>query len=91
HVHASQQPELQAVLGASTQAEFEHAAAAAGGVIDRVHDHGRPVGRGFSNDPDRTARAADLTQSNYSLQLVQGRVVVSHLYPYVPHRQLQSA
>jgi hypothetical protein len=62
-----------------------------GGVTDLVHDHGREVGRGFSNDLDQTERPTSLTQSNFSLQFVQGRVVVSHLYPYVPHRQLTTA
>ena len=56
-----------------------------------VHDHGREVGRGFSNDLDQTERATTLTQSNFSLQFVQGRVVISHRYPYVPHRQLMTA
>ena len=67
------------------------AAAVPGGVTDLVHDHGREVGRGFSNDPDQTQRATSLTQSNFSLQFVQGRVVISHLYPYVPHRQFMTA
>jgi hypothetical protein len=62
-----------------------------GGVTDLVHDHGREVGRGFSNDLDQTERPVSVTQSNFSLQFVQGRVVVSHLYPYVPHRELTTA
>jgi hypothetical protein len=83
---------LQAVLAARSRADFDRAAAAVpGGVTDLVHDHGREVGRGFSNDLDQPDRAAMLTQSSFSLQFVQGRVVVSHLYPYVPHRQLTTA
>lgn len=92
HAHVSQRPELQAVLAARTRTQFERAAAAVpGGVTDLVLDHGRQVGRGFSNALDQTSRATALTQSSYSLDFVQGRVVVSHLYPYVPHRQLQLA
>jgi hypothetical protein len=80
------------VLAARSRGDFERAAAALpGGVTDLVHDHGREVGRGFSSDPDQTARSTPLTQSSFSLQFVQGRVVVSHLYPYVPHRQLSTA
>ena len=89
HDSLSERPEFQAVFAARTRGEFERAAAALpGGATDLVHDHGRPVGRGFSNDPDQTERATTLTQSSFSLQFVQGRVVISHLYPYVPHRQL---
>lgn len=92
HDSLVERPEFQAVFAARTRAEFERAAAALpGGVTDLVHDHGRPVGRGFSNDPDQTERATTLTQSSFSLQFVQGRVVISHLYPYVPHRQLTPA
>lgn len=92
HAHVSQRPELQAVLASRTRAEFERAAAAVpGGVTDLVFDHERQVGRGFSNALDQTSRATQLTQSSYSLDFVKGRVVVSHLYPYVPYRQLQSA
>ncbi|MGM9487992.1 hypothetical protein [Ideonella sp. YS5] len=92
HEEISQRPEFQAVLAARTRVDFERAAAAVpGGVTDLVHDHGREVGRGFSNDLDQTERPTSLTQSNFSLQFVQGRVVVSHLYPYVPHRQLTTA
>jgi hypothetical protein len=89
HTHVLQQPQFHAVMAATSRAEFERAAAAVpGGVTDLVHDHGRPVGRGFSNDADQTARPTELTQSNFSLQFVQGRVVVTHIYPYVPHRDL---
>ena len=92
HAHLAQQPQFQAVLAATRRADFERAAAALpGGVTDLVHDHGRPVGRGFSNDLDQTERATELTRSSFSLQFVQGRVVISHLYPYVPHRQLTTA
>ena len=92
HAHVSQQPQFQAVMAATSRAEFERAAAAVpGGVTDLVHDHGREVGRVFSNDPDQTSRPTPLTQSNFSLQFVQGRVVVTHIYPYVPHRQLTTA
>jgi hypothetical protein len=92
HTHVSQQPQFQAVMAATSRAEFERAAAAVpGGVTDLVHDHGRPIGRGFSNDADQTDRPTELTQSNFSLQFVQGRVVVTHIYPYVPHRQLTTA
>ncbi|MGM9487993.1 hypothetical protein [Ideonella sp. YS5] len=92
YTHVSQQPRFQAVMAATSRAEFERAAAAVpGGVTDLVHEHGREVGRGFSNDPDQTARPTPLTQSNFSLQFVQGRVVVTHIYPYVPHRQLTTA
>lgn len=92
HAHVSQRPELQAVLAARTRTQFERAVAAVpGGVTDLVFDHGRQMGRGFSNALDQTERATPLTQSSYSLDFVQGRVVVSHLYPYVPHRQLQPA
>ena len=66
------------------------AAGVPGGVVDRVIEHGRRVGRGFSNDPDQTVRATPLTQSSYSLQFVRGRVVVSHVFPYVPHRELRT-
>jgi hypothetical protein len=87
HTHVSQQPQFQAVMAATSRAEFERAAAAVpGGVTDLVHDHGRPIGRGFSNDADQTDRPTELTQSNFSLQFVQGRVVVTHIYPYVPPR-----
>jgi chromosome segregation ATPase len=92
HTHLSQQPGFQAVLAARTRADFERAAAALpGGVTDLVHDHGRQVGRGFSSDPDQTERPTPLTQSSFSLQFVQGRVVVSHLFPHVPHRQLTTS
>jgi hypothetical protein len=92
HAHLTEQPDFRAVLAARTRAEFEHAAAALpGGVTDLVHDHGRQVGRGFSSAPDQTERPAPLTQSSFSLQFVQGRVVVSHLYPHVPHRQLSTS
>jgi hypothetical protein len=92
HARISEQPEFQAVLAARSRAEFERAAAAVpGGVTDLVHDHGREVGRGFSNDLDQTQRATSLTQSNFSLQFVQGRVVISHLYPHVPHRTFITA
>ncbi len=92
HAALSQRPEFQAVLTAKAPTDFERAAAAVpGGVRDRVFDHGREVGRGFSNDPDQTRRGTPLTQSNYSLQFVRDRVVISHLYPYAPHRQLYSA
>jgi predicted nucleic acid-binding Zn-ribbon protein len=93
HAGLAARPEFQAVLAARTRAEFERAVAhmPGGGVTDLVHDHGRPIGRGFSNDADQTDRPTELTQSNFSLQFVQGRVVVSHLYPYVPHRQLTTA
>ncbi|TXD94431.1 hypothetical protein FUT87_07160 [Mitsuaria sp. TWR114] len=62
-----------------------------GGVTDLVFDHGRQVGRGFSNALDRTERATPLQHSSYSLDFVQGRVVVSHLHPHVPRRTLQVA
>jgi hypothetical protein len=92
HAHASRHPQLQAVLAARNASEFDLAVAALpGGVTDLVFDHHRQVGRGFSNALDRTKRATPLTQSSYSLDFVQGRVIVSHLYPYVPHRQLQPA
>lgn len=92
HAHLSQQPECRALLDAGTQDEFERAAQLLpGGVIDRVHDHGRPVGRGFSNHPDQTTEPVDLTRSCYSLQFVQGSVLVSHIYPQVPPRQLRTA
>jgi hypothetical protein len=92
HTHVSQQPQFQAVMAATSRAEFERAAAAVpGGVTDLVHDHGRPIGRGFSKDADQTDRPTELTQSNFSLQFVQGRVVVTHIYPYVPHRDLTTA
>ena len=92
HADLSGRAELQAVLAARSRADFERAAAALpGGVTDLVHDHGRTVGRGFSNDLDQTERATELTRSSFSLQFVQGRVVISHLYPYVPHRQLTTA
>jgi chromosome segregation ATPase len=91
HAHLAQQPDFQALLNARTADEFERAATQLpDGVIDRVHDHGRPVGHGFSNHPDQTARPAELTRSCYSLQFVQGRVLVSHIYPQVPPRQLQA-
>jgi hypothetical protein len=92
HAHASRHPQLQAVLSARNPSEFDRAAVAVpGGVTDRVFDHARQVGRGFSNALDWTERATPLTQSSYSLDFVQGRVLVSHLYPYVPHRRLQPA
>ena len=92
HTHVAQQPQFRAVMAATSREAFERAAAAVpGGVTDLVHEHGREVGRGFSNDPDQTARPTTLTQSNFSLQFVQGRVVVTHIYPYVPHRQLTTA
>jgi hypothetical protein len=92
HSHLSRQPEFQSVLGARTRADFEQAAGALpGGVIDRVHDHGRPIGGGFSNDVDQTDDATTLSKSNFSLHFVQGRVVIGHIYPYVPHRQLTTA
>ena len=59
-------------------------------MIDRLHDHGRPLGHGVSNLPDQTPRPSEQTQSCYSLQFVQGRVRISHLDPYVPHRQLST-
>ncbi|HET7867933.1 MAG TPA: hypothetical protein VFL86_26305, partial [Burkholderiaceae bacterium] len=91
HAQLSLQPGLQALLDAGTAAEFERAAKRLpDGVIDRLHDHGRPVGHGFSNLPDQTTRPAELTQSCYSLQFVQGRVRISHLYAYVPHRRLST-
>lgn len=89
HAHLSLQPGLQALLNAGTAAEFERAAKRLpDGVVDHLHDHGHPVGHGFSNLPDQTTRPTELAQSCYSLQFVQGRVRISHLYPYVPHRQL---
>jgi hypothetical protein len=92
HAHLAQQPDFQALLNARTADEFERAATQLpGGVIDRVHEHGRPVGRGFSNRPDQTAHPTELTRSCYSLQFVQGRVLVSHIYPQVPPLQLQTA
>jgi predicted nucleic acid-binding Zn-ribbon protein len=94
HTHVSQQPRFKDVMAATSRAEFERAVAnmpGGGGVTDLIHDHGRPIGRGFSNDPDQTARPTELTQSNFSLQFVQGRVVVTHIYPYVPHRDLTTA
>lgn len=89
HAGLSQDPLMQAVLAARTRADFLQAAAAVpGGLRDRLHDHGREVGRGFSNAPDRTTRPTPTTQSSYSIDFVQGRALVTHLYPYVPHRQL---
>ncbi len=92
HAHLAQQPDFRALLNARTVDEFERAATQLpDGVIDRVYDHGRPVGRGFSNRPDQTAHPTELTKSCYSLQFVQGRVLVSHIYPQVPPLQLQTA
>jgi hypothetical protein len=94
HTHVSQQPRFQTVMAATSRAEFERPVAnmpGGGGVSDLVHDHGREIGRGFSNDPDQTARPTSPTQGNFPLQLVQGRPVVTHIYPYVPHRRLTTA
>ncbi|KQV90156.1 hypothetical protein [Rhizobacter sp. Root1221] len=85
NAHVSHRSELQGVLSARTRAEFDRAINALPGgvgITDAVFEHGRPVGRGFSNAPDRTGRPTPLTQSSYSLDFgPEGHVVVSHLYP----------
>jgi len=76
------------------------------GAEDRVCTHPRaePIARGYSNDPDQTERPVPVRESCYSLCWhqgggkspgkssvpQQGRVVISHLYPLVPHRRLQT-
>jgi predicted nucleic acid-binding Zn-ribbon protein len=92
HAHVSWHADLRPVLAARNRREFDSAVARVpGGVTDLVFDHGRQVGRGFSNALDRTERATPLQHSSYSLDFVQGRVVVSHLHPHVPRRTLQAA
>ena len=92
HAHVSGHADLRPVLAARNRREFDSAVARVpGGVTDLVFDHGRQVGRGFSNALDRTERATPLQHSSYSLDFVQGRVVVSHLHPHVPRRTLQVA
>lgn len=92
HAHVSGHADLRPVLAARNRREFDNAVARVpGGVTDLVFDHGRQVGRGFSNALDRTERATPLQHSSYSLDFVQGRVVVSHLHPHVPRRTLQVA
>ncbi|MGN7876171.1 hypothetical protein ACTJKJ_21640 [Roseateles sp. 22389] len=92
HAHVSGHTDLRPVLAARNRREFDSAVARVpGGVTDLVFDHGRQVGRGFSNALDRTERATPLQHSSYSLDFVQGRVVVSHLHPHVPRRTLQVA
>ncbi len=92
HAHASWHAELRPVLAARNRREFDSAVARVpGGVTDLVFDHGHQVGRGFSNALDRTERATPLQHSSYSLDFVQGRVVVSHLHSHVPRRTLQAA
>lgn len=85
NAHVSHRSELQGVLSARTRAEFDRAIHALPGgvsITDAVFEHGRPVGRGFSNAPDRTGRPTPLTRSSYSLDFgPEGHVVVSHLYP----------
>ena len=92
HAHVSGHADLRPVLAARNRREFDSAVARVpGGVTDLVFDHGHQVGRGFSNALDRTERATPLQHSSYSLDFVQGRVVVSHLHPHVPRRTLQVA
>ncbi|PIM50465.1 hypothetical protein CS062_24845, partial [Roseateles chitinivorans] len=92
HAHVSWHADLRPVLAARNRREFDSAVARVpGGVTDLVFDHGRQVGRGFSNALDRTERATPLQHSSYSLDFVQGRAVVSHLHPHVPRRTLQAA
>jgi hypothetical protein len=92
HDHLSRQSDLRPLLMARTREDFESAARLLpGGVEDLPFDHRRPLARGFSNDPDQTETATSLTESRFSLRFVEGRAVISHIYPYVPHRRLITA
>ncbi|HET9644966.1 MAG TPA: hypothetical protein VFP68_16775, partial [Burkholderiaceae bacterium] len=92
HDHIYRQGTFRAVLTARTREDFDSAASALpGGLEDLPFDHGRPLARGFSNDLDQTEEPTSLTESRFSLRFVQGRVVISHIYPYVPHRRLTTA
>jgi hypothetical protein len=90
-VHTAAARKFPDVFQARNAREFALAAAAAGGVTDLRHVHDRPtdsepLARGFSNAPDQTTRPTPVNESSYSLCWHQGRVVVSHVFPYVPHR-----
>ena len=90
------------LFAARSRAEFSAAAtlleAAGVSLADRVHPHRRPdpIARGYSNAPDQTARPVPVNESCYSLRWQDGsgpgpgRVIISHLYPFVPHRQLRT-
>jgi hypothetical protein len=56
HTHVSQQPQFQAVMAATSRAEFECPVAnmpGGGGATDLVHDHGREIGRASATTPTR--------------------------------------
>jgi len=85
------------LFAARSRAEFQAAAAAllaadGQGIDKRVCPHPRdqPIARGYSNDPDQTRRAVPVNESCYALAWQDGRVLISHLYPLVPHRRLRT-
>lgn len=94
------------LFAADSRKEFEAAVAllkAEGkSTTDRVYGHRRadPIARGYSSALDQTRHPVPVNESCYSLRWQEGnekgsgsprgRVVISHLYPYVPHRQLRT-
>lgn len=84
------------LFGARSRGEFDAAVALLNadgqGTVDRVCTHARavPIARGYSNALDQTERPVAVNESCYSLRWQQGRVLISHLYPRVPHRQLRT-
>lgn len=84
------------LFGARSRGEFDAAVAQLNadgqGTVDRVCTHARavPIARGYSNALDQTERPVAVNESCYSVRWQQGRVLISHLYPRVPHRQLRT-
>jgi hypothetical protein len=94
------------LFAARSRAEFDAAAALlkteGKSTVDRVFEHRRagPIARGYSSALDQTAHPVPVNESCYSLRWQEGsekgggsqggRVLVSHLYPYVPHRQFRT-
>lgn len=84
------------LIGARSRVEFDAAVAQLNangqGIVDRVYTHARaaPIARGYSNALDQTERPVAVNESCYSLQWQRGHVLISHLYPRVPHRQLRT-
>ncbi len=84
------------LFAARSLVEFQAAArmlqAEGQSTVDRVHEHRRaaPIARGYSSAPDQGESPVDVNKSSYSLRWQEGRVVISHLYPFVPHRQLRT-